>query len=82
MKVEITLEDKGVNTVSYKMETVIPETDTKLGMVTPASIIALAVKAMFNNGMLAEAGSYALAEAAKGVPPEESIREKYDNSNT
>ena len=78
MKVKITLEDKGVQTVSYDMETIVPDTDTAANVVTPAGVIALAMKAMFNNGMLAEAGSHALAEAAKGVSPEESIRQKYD----
>lgn len=60
------------------METVVPDTDTAENVVTPAGIIALAVKAMFNNGMLAEAGSHALVDAAKGISPEESIRNKYD----
>jgi hypothetical protein len=81
MKVVITIEDKGVQTVSYNMETVLPESELEQNMITPASVIALAVKAMFNNGMLAEAGSHALAEAAKGVSPEESISKKYDQSN-
>lgn len=82
MKVNIVIEDKGVSTVSYTMETVVPDTDTAANVVTPAGVIALAIKAMFNNGMLAEAGSYALEQAAKGVSPEESIRQKYDNSDT
>lgn len=78
MRVNIAIEDKGVSLVSYDMETTVPDDETAANVVTPASIIALAIKAMFNNGMLAEAGSYALAEAAKGVSPEESIRKKYD----
>ena len=82
MKIKITVEDKGASTVSYDMYTVVPEEDTAANIVTPAGVIALAIKAMFNNGMLAEAGSHALAEAAKGVSPEESIRQKYDNTDT
>jgi len=81
MKVLITIEDKGVQTVSYNMETFVPDSETAANCVTPTGVIALAVKAMFNNGMLAEAGSHALAEAAKGISPEESIREKYEQSN-
>ena len=82
MKVLITIEDKGVTTVSYNMESFVPDTDTAANVVTPAGVISLAIKAMFNNGMLAEAGSYALTKAAEGISPEESIREKYDNSVT
>lgn len=82
MKVLITIEDKGVTTVSYNMESFVPEGETAANVVTPSGVIALAIKAMFNNGMLAEAGSYALAKAASGISPEESIRDKYDNTIT
>lgn len=81
MRINITLADKGHSTVSYDMETVVPDTDTAENVVTPAGVIALAIKAMFQNGMLAEAGAHALAEAVKGVSPEESIREKYVNTD-
>ena len=77
MEVKITIKDKGHSTVSFDMETVLPESELTENMITPASVIALALKAMFNNGMLAEAGSHALEEAAKGIAPEESIRNKY-----
>ena len=82
MQISITLKDKGANTVSYDMETVVPDTETAENVVTPAGVLALAIKALFNNGMLADMGQHALSEAANGVSPEESIRQKYDNPNT
>lgn len=78
MKVILTIEDKGARSVTFGMEAVIPDTDTVTNEVTPASVMALAIKAMFHNGMLAEAGAHALEEAAKGISPEQSIKQKYD----
>lgn len=80
MIAHIRIEDKGAQTVAFDMDITIPDAEKDANTVTSASVIVLAVKAMFNNGMLAEAGAHALTEAAKGIPPEASIRSKYDNA--
>ena len=82
MRVDISIVDKGSRSVSFGMDVTALDDEIDTDAVTPASVIALAIKAMFHNGILAEAGAHALEEAAKGISPEESIKQKYDNPVT
>ena len=74
MKATVTFIDHGARSVELKMGLEVPNSDTKTDRPTPASILALATKAMFENGMLARAGQIALQGAADGITPAESIK--------
>jgi len=86
VKASIIFTDRGSQMVELTMDLEVPETDTKLDRPTPASILSLATKAMFENGMLARAGQIALEGASKGIDPAEAIKahfiEKTNNDNT
>lgn len=86
MKAVLTFTDRGAQTVEFDMDLTVPETDTKTNRPTPASVLAMAVKAMFTNGMLARAGQIALEGASAGISPAEAIAhhyiEKTSNDNT
>jgi len=86
MKASVTFTDRGAQTVELTMDLDVPDADTKLDRPTPAAILSLATKAMFENGMLARAGQIALEGASKGINPAEAIKahfiEKTNNDNT
>lgn len=87
MRVTLTFEDRGAQTVAFDMDAAVEHEDTEINRPTPSAILALAVKAMFNNGMLARAGQIALEGASKGIDPAEYVAAAYqekalnDNSN-
>jgi len=59
------------------MDLTVPDTDAEVNRPTPSAVLAMAVKAMFENGQLARAGQLALEGAAKGVAPSEYLRERF-----
>jgi hypothetical protein len=74
VKTTITFIDHGARSVELKMDIEVPDSDTKIGRPTPAAILALATKAMFENGMLARAGQIALEGTSKGITPADAIK--------
>ena len=77
-KVTITFEDRGAQTVEYKMDLTVPQNESEKNRPTPSTILAMAVKALFHNGMLASAGQLALEGASKGENPAEYIAKHKD----
>lgn len=80
MKITLVFEDKGAQTVYFDMDASVGEGELETNRPTPAAILAMAVKAMFHNGMLARAGQIALEGISKGIPPETYLQEKYKES--
>lgn len=74
-KVTITLEDKGAKTVTFLTEIEGTEHLTDAG--TPAMLLAMATRAMFDNGILAEAAAVALAAINSGDGPSEAVLAYY-----
>lgn len=77
MKVHLTLEDRGAKTVLFDMEASSPNEELENNIPTPSAIMAIAVKALFENGMLARMGQLALEGISKGRAPSEYLTEKY-----
>ena len=77
MKATLTFEDRGAQTVEFDMSLTVPETDTKLNRPTPSAVLAMAVKALFENGQLARAGQLALEGASKGSNPADYLKEHF-----
>lgn len=73
MKARIEFEDKGAQSVSMTSEIVYSGKEQSYDKPTPAAILALATKAMFENGMLARAGQIALKGISDGLAPSECI---------
>ena len=69
-RVTITIEDQGSNTVSFLTEIQFADGDTHT---TPAMNLAMAARALFENGMLADAAAVALEGIADGISPSECI---------
>lgn len=86
MKVTLTFEDRGAQTVAFDLNAAMNIEDTETNRPTPAAILALAVKALFNNGMLARAGQIALEGVSKGIEPSQYLAGQYEekkvNDNT
>ncbi len=76
MKAILTFTDHGAQTVEFDMDLTVPETDTETNRPTPAAVMAMAVKAMFENGQLARVGQLALEGASKGVTPAEYLKQR------
>lgn len=74
MKATLTFTDHGAQTVEFDMDLTVPKTDTTLNRPTPSAVLAMAVKAMFENGQLARAGQLALEGASKGKSPAEYLK--------
>lgn len=70
-KVTITLEDKGAKSVSFLTE--IEGVEGVDDAATPAMTMAMATRAMFENGMLAEAAAAALAGIEEGEMPSDAV---------
>lgn len=70
-KVTLSIEDVGAQSVSIITEIEGVESDDDLA--SPAMMIAMATRAMFENGLLAEAAGVALAGMAEGKVPSECI---------
>lgn len=76
MKAVLTLTDRGAQTVEFEMDLAVPEEDTNLNRPTPSAVLAMAVKAMFENGQLARAGQLALEGASKGIAPADYLKQR------
>lgn len=76
-KVTISLEDMGNKTVSFITE--IEGVEGGDDEVTPAMTLAMATRAMFENGMLVEAAAAALAGIAEGTMPSAAIIAYFKN---
>jgi len=74
MKATITFTDRGARTVEFDLDIDVPDEDKDLDRPTPAAILSLATKAMFENGMLARAGQIALEGASDGINPADAIK--------
>jgi len=74
-KITITFEDKGAKSVSFLTEVEGDETADK--PVTSAMAMALATRAMFENGMITQAAFVALNAMQDGVSPADAVKEYY-----
>jgi hypothetical protein len=74
-KVVITIEDVGAKSVSFITE--IEGDETPDDAVSPAMALAMASRALFETGLLAEAAQVALAGIMNGELPSEAIRNHY-----
>lgn len=77
MKVTIEIEDLGAKTVALTSDLRVGGKEKEQNEPTPAVVLALAVRAMYENGMLARAGQIALEGMSKGQLPTESIAAAY-----
>lgn len=77
-KVTITIEDVGSKTLALNSEIVGEEQPEHAA--SPAMLVAMAIRAMFENGMLAEAAEVALAGIEKGKLPSEAILTHYQKA--
>lgn len=75
-RVTITLEDVGAKSISFLTE--IDGVERDEDEASPAMALAMAVRAMFENGMLAEAAGAALIGLDEGLPPSESIKAHFN----
>ena len=78
-KVTITMEDRG-ESVSFLTE--LEGVEEPSSAVTPAIALGMATRAMFENGMLAEAAAVALAEVSEGGVPSGAILSHYKKSRS
>lgn len=84
MRASIHFIDRGSQTVELDMDVDMPKRDRDANQPTPAAVLALATKALFENGLLARAGQLALEGASKGQDPAEYLKERIvenDNAN-
>ena len=79
-KVTITLEDTGAKSVSFITE--IDGFEVGTDAATPAMSLAMATRAMFENGMLAQAAGDALAGIHLGLLPSEAILAQFMRRKT
>ena len=49
---------------------------------TAASVLMLGAMALFETGILAQAGAIAVKALEDGTPPTEAVKERYGNGNT
>lgn len=77
MKATLTFTDRGAQTVEFDMDLAVPETDTATNRPTPSAVLAMAVKALFENGQLARAGQLALEGASKGKNPADYLKDRF-----
>ena len=87
MKSRIEFEDKGAQSVAMSSEIIYSDGERAYDKPTPAVILALATKAMFENGMLASAGQVALKGISEGLAPAECVlaaftKKKNDDTDT
>jgi len=80
MKAVLTFKDYGAQTVEFDMDLTVPETDTKTNRPTPAAVMAMAVKALFENGQLARVGQIALEGVSKGIAPADYLKTRFKES--
>jgi len=80
MKAVLMFKDYGAQTVEFDMDLTVPETDTKTNCPTPAAVMAMAVKALFENGQLARVGQIALEGASKGIAPADYLKRRFKES--
>lgn len=73
MKAKISFEDRGARSVLMESEIEFSEQEESYDKPTPAAVLALATKAMFENGMLARAGAVALEGISEGKAPSDCI---------
>jgi hypothetical protein len=73
MKAKITFMDHGAQSVSMESDIDFSKDEVSYDKPTPAVILAMATKAMFNNGMLARAGQAALKGISEGRAPEDCV---------
>jgi len=76
MKATLTFTDRGAQTVEFDMDLTVPDEDLKQDRPTPSAILAMAVKAMFENGQLARMGQLTLEGASKGIDPAAYLKNK------
>lgn len=77
MKTRIEFEDKGSRTVSMELTMDTNGKEQEANVPTPAAILAMATKALFENGMLARMGQVALEGISKGQHPADAIAEAF-----
>jgi len=73
MKVKIEFEDIGAQTVAMASEIIVSKKEEQDDKPTPAAVLGLATRAMYENGMLARAGQVALEGMSEGKAPAECI---------
>ena len=85
MKVKIEFEDIGARSVTMTSEIVFSKKEEQDNNPTPAAVLALATRAMYESGMLARVGQVALEGISRGEVPTECIlaafNEKINDSN-
>lgn len=77
MKAVLTFTDRGAQTVEFDVDLSATGTDIKTNRPTPSAVMAMAVKAMFENGQLARVGQIALEGASKGIAPADYLKERF-----
>lgn len=86
MKIKIEFEDVGAQSVAMTSEIVVSKKEEQYDKPTPAAVLALATRAMYESGMLARVGQVALEGISKGEVPTECIlaafNEKINDTNT
>lgn len=75
MEVKLTFTDRGAQTVAFDMDATVPQNDKDINRPTPSAILAMAVKLMFENGMLATVGKLALEAASKKEDPAQYVKD-------
>lgn len=78
-KASVTFEDVGAQSLTILTE--IAGVEAAGDAVSPAMSFAMATRAMFENGMLAEAAGVALAGIAEGNVPSECILAHFNEKN-
>lgn len=86
MKVKIEFEDIGSQTVAMTSDIIVTGKEKQEDKPTPAVVLGLATRALYENGMLARVGQIALEGMSKGEVPTECIlaafKETKDDPNT
>jgi hypothetical protein len=77
MKASVHFIDHGAKTVELISELAPTGSEEQHNTPTPAAILALATKVLFENGMLARIGQIALEGASKGENPADYVTQKY-----
>lgn len=81
MKVKIEFEDIGAQSVAMTSEIIVSKKEEQHNKPTPAAVLALATRALYESGMLARVGQVALEGISKGTPPAEYILTIYNEKN-
>ena len=82
MRTKVEFEDRGSQSVIMTSEIEFTKKEETYDKPTPAVILALATKAMFENGMLARAGQVALKGISEGKAPEECILAAFEEKKS